>query len=84
MRQGLGGRRQGWGWLEKLEGGLTLKEGWPKYHVGLVRSGALVVRYHSTDPDSIRREAQRLREMGLEEGKHFTVKMPEGAATATS
>jgi hypothetical protein len=28
-------------------------------------------------PDSIEREAQRLRDMGLMEGKHFTVKMPE-------
>jgi len=37
-----------------------------------------VVRYRSTDPDSIVREAQRLRELGLVEGVHFTVKMPEG------
>jgi hypothetical protein len=37
-----------------------------------------MVRYHSTDPDSIEREAQRLRQMGLEEGRHFSVKMPEG------
>jgi hypothetical protein len=64
-------------WLKKLEKGLTLKEGWPKYKVGLSGSGALEVRFGSTNPDSIRREAQRLREMGLEEGKHFTVKMPE-------
>jgi hypothetical protein len=54
-----------------------LMEGWPKYHVGVARSGSLVVRYETTDPDSIRREAQRLREMGFEEGVHFTVKMPE-------
>ncbi len=45
--------RKAEGRLEKLEGGVTLKEGWPRYHVGLVRSGALVVRYHSTDPDSM-------------------------------
>jgi hypothetical protein len=64
-------------WLEKLEKGRVLKEGWPKYHVGLVE-GALVVRYHSTNPGAIKREAQRLRDMGLEEGRHFTVKMPEG------
>jgi hypothetical protein len=63
-------------WLEKLERGRVLKEGWPEYHVGLI-NGALVVKFGSTDPDSIRREAQRLREMGLEEGRHFTVKMPE-------
>jgi hypothetical protein len=65
------------GWLEKLEGGVTLKEGWPRYHVGLVRSGALDVRFVSTNPDSIKQETQRLREMGLEESKHFSVKMPE-------
>jgi Fe2+ transport system protein FeoA len=64
-------------WLEKLEGGITLKEGWPKYFVRLVK-GALVVSFTSTSPDSIEREAQRLREMGLVEGVHFTVKMPEG------
>jgi Fe2+ transport system protein FeoA len=55
----------------------VLREGWPKYHVGLVE-GAAVIKYHSTNPDSIRQEARRLREMGLEEGVHFTVKMPEG------
>jgi hypothetical protein len=65
------------GWLKKLEEGLTLKEGWPKYYVGLTE-GALVVRFSSTNPDSIVREVQRLRERGLEEGKHFTVKMPKG------
>jgi Fe2+ transport system protein FeoA len=56
----------------------VLKEDWPKYHVGLARSGALVVRYMSTNLSNIEREAQRLKEMGLEEGVHFTVKMPEG------
>jgi hypothetical protein len=65
------------GWLEKLEGGVTLKEGWPKYEVRLVRSGALVVRFASTDPDSIALETQRLKEMGLVEGRHFSVRMPE-------
>ncbi len=64
-------------WLEKLEKGLTLKEGWPKYNVRLVE-GALVVRFGSTDRNSIEQEAQRLRNMGLEEGRHFSVKMPEG------
>ena len=66
------------GWLKKLERGLTLKEGWPRYHVGLGYHNSLEVRYGSTNPDSIEREAQRFREMGLEEGVHFTVKMPEG------
>jgi hypothetical protein len=66
------------GWLKKLERGRMLKEGWPRYHVGLAHSGTLMVVFSSTDPDSIEREAQRLREMGLEEGRHFSVKMPEG------
>ncbi len=65
------------GWLEKLEEGRVLKEGWPKYYVGLVRSGALEVKYQSTSPNSIVQEAQRFREMGLKEGKHFVTKMPE-------
>jgi len=43
------------GWLEKLEKGLTLREGWPRYHVGL-KEGALEVRYQSTNPDNIARE----------------------------
>jgi hypothetical protein len=64
-------------WLEKLEGGRMLKEGWPKYYVGLARSGALRIKFSSPNPDSIERETQRFREMGLEEGVHFTVKMPE-------
>jgi Fe2+ transport system protein FeoA len=63
-------------WLEKLERGRVLKEGWPEYLMRLVE-GALVVRFASPNPDSIKREAQRLREIGLVEGKHFTVKMPE-------
>jgi hypothetical protein len=65
-------------WLEKLERGLTLREGWPKYYVGLARSGALEVKFGSTSPDSIKQEAQRLREIGLKECVHFSVKMPEG------
>jgi Fe2+ transport system protein FeoA len=68
-------------WLKKLERGRVLKEGWPKCLVRLVE-GALVVKFASPNPDSIEREKQRLENMGLEEGRHFTVKMPEGAATA--
>jgi len=64
------------GWLEKLERGRMLKEGWPKYEIGLAK-GALVVRFTSTSPYSIEGEAQRLRDMGLVEGEHFTVKIPE-------
>ncbi len=63
-------------WLEELEEGRVLKESWPEYEVRLVK-GALRVRYRSTDPDSIKQTAQRFRDMGLEEGKHFSVKMPE-------
>jgi len=69
-------------WLEKLEKGRVLMEGWPKYKVRLTHSGALVVIYRSTSPDSIKQEAQRLRDMGLVEGVHFTVKMPEGGEKA--
>jgi hypothetical protein len=65
-------------WLKKLEEGLTLKEGWPKYEIGLSGSGALVVRFTSTNSGNIEEEAQRFRDMGLVEGVHFTVKMPEG------
>jgi hypothetical protein len=65
------------GWLEKLERGRVLKEGWPKYDVQLIE-GAFKVRFISTNPYSIEREAQRLREVGLKEGRHFTVKMPKG------
>jgi hypothetical protein len=63
-------------WLEKLEKGRVLMEGWPKYHVGLARSGTPVVRFRSTNRNSIEREAQRLEKMGLVEDVHFTVEMP--------
>ena len=66
------------GWLEELEKGRVLKEGWPQYEVGLAEGG-LKVRFSSTSPDNIEREAQRLRDMGLEEGRHFSVRMPEGS-----
>jgi hypothetical protein len=62
-------------WLKKLERGRVLMEGWPKYEVRL-KEGALVVRFTSTNPNSIEQEAQRFRKMGLKEGVHFSVKMP--------
>jgi len=65
-------------WLEKLERGRVLREGWPKYYVGLSSSGALEVRFSSTNRNSIEQETQRLKKMGLVEGVHFSVKMPEG------
>jgi hypothetical protein len=64
-------------WLEKLERGIVLMEGWPKYEVRLTSNGALEVKFGSTNPDSIERETQRLEKMGLKRGVHFTVKMPE-------
>jgi hypothetical protein len=64
-------------WLRRLERGRTARRGWPKYRVGLVE-GALEVRHRSTSRGSIEREARRLAEMGLREGAHFSVKMPEG------
>jgi hypothetical protein len=69
------GRRAG-RWLKKLERGSASRR--PKYLVRLTRSGSLEVRFASTNPDSIRREAQRLEEVGLKRGIHFTVKMPGG------
>jgi hypothetical protein len=65
------------GWLEELEEGRVLKEGWPKYNIQLTK-GAMVVRFSSPKPDSIEWEAQRLEKMGLKRGVHFSVKMPEG------
>jgi hypothetical protein len=65
-------------WLDKLERGLTLREGWPKYGVWLTSSGALAVEYHTTNSGNMEREVQRLRDMGLVEGVHFAVRMPEG------
>jgi hypothetical protein len=64
-------------WLKKLEEGRVLMEGWPKYEVGLSGSGALEVRFGSTNPNSIELRAQQLEKMGLKRGVHFTVKMPE-------
>jgi hypothetical protein len=64
-------------WLKKLERGRVLMEGWPKYEVGLAK-GALMVRFTSTNSGNIEREAQRLKEMGLKEDKHFSVEMPKG------
>jgi len=64
-------------WLEKLERGRILKEGWPKYNVRL-KDGVLMVKYETTNSGNIEREMQRLENMGLVESVHFTVKMPEG------
>jgi len=64
-------------WLKKLEKGRVLMEGWPKFQVRLTNSGGIDVKFRSTDSDNIEQVAQRLREMGLKEDRHFTVKMPD-------
>jgi len=64
-------------WLKKLESGLTLEEGWPKYNIMLFK-GVPVIRFGSISRDSIEREAQRLEKMGLKRGVHFSVTTPEG------
>jgi hypothetical protein len=65
------------GWLEKLEEGRVLKEGWPKFLVRLSSSGALEIKYQSTNPNSIEQEVQRLEKMGLKRSVHFSVNTPE-------
>jgi len=64
-------------WLKKLESGLTLEEGWPKYNIMLFK-GVPVIRFGSISRDNIEREAQRLEKMGLKRGIHFSVTTPEG------
>jgi hypothetical protein len=64
-------------WLKKLESGLTLKEGWPKYSI-MLTDGVPVVKFGSISRDNIEREAQRLEKMGLKRDVHFSVTTPEG------
>jgi hypothetical protein len=64
-------------WLKKLEKGRVLREGWPKYEIGLSGSGGLMIRFASPNPNGIELRAQQLEKMGLTRGDHFTVKMPE-------
>jgi hypothetical protein len=78
IARGRVGEKKAERWLEELERGRVLMEGWPEYLVRLSSSGALEVRYETTNPNNIRQRAQRLKEMGLVEGKHFSVKMPNG------
>jgi hypothetical protein len=65
-------------WLEELKKGRVSAEGRPGYLIRLDHHGTLVVKYQSTKPDRIEREAQQLENIGLTRGVHFTVKMPEG------
>jgi hypothetical protein len=67
-RERLGGRRQGGALAGEAGEGPRVEGGLAEVPRGAGTSGALVVRFSSTNPDSIEREAQRLREMGLEEG----------------
>jgi PaRep2b protein. len=78
IARGRVGEKKAERWLEELERGRVLMEGWPEYLVRLSSSGALEVRHETTNPNNIRQRAQRLKEAGLVEGKHFSVKMPEG------
>ncbi len=64
-------------WLKKLEKGLTLMEGWPKFNVMLDSHGALLVRFISTNPGRIEQVVQLLEKMGLKRGDYFSVKMPK-------
>jgi hypothetical protein len=64
-------------WLKKLESGLTLEKGWPKYSI-MLNDGVPVVKFGSISRDNIEQEAQRLEKMGLKRGIHFTVTTPEG------
>jgi hypothetical protein len=73
IARGRVGEKKAERWLEELERGRVLMEGWPEYLVRLSSSGALEVRYETTNPNNIRQRAQRLKEMGLVEGDHFTV-----------
>jgi hypothetical protein len=75
VKAGLVPERRARRWLEALEKGRAPPRG---YSPALSKTGALLVRFITTNAANIEREAQRLREMGLVEGLHFTVKMPEG------
>ncbi len=75
VEAGLVPERRAGRWLEALEKGRAPPRG---YGPAISNTGALVVRFITTNAANLEREAQRLREAGLVEGLHFTVKMPEG------
>jgi PaRep2b protein. len=64
------------GWLEKLGRGVVAWEG-KKFEMRLVR-GALVVRFRSTNRESVEDVVREFKAMGLEEGVHFTVRWGGG------
>jgi hypothetical protein len=75
VKAGLVPKRRAERWLEALERGRAPPRG---YSPALSRSGALIVRFITTNAANLEREVRRLREMGLVEGLHFSVKAPEG------
>jgi hypothetical protein len=79
-------RKRGWidegrarRWIEKFERGIST---WRGYKFGVrLSEGALVVVFHSTNPEKIVQLKQELESLGLLEGKHFTVTWPEEGKT---
>ncbi len=72
LEKGLVGEKKARSWLEKLEMGMAVWEG-KKFMVALAR-GALVVRFRSTNRESLEEVADAFKAMGLVEGVHFTVR----------
>ncbi|MFZ8808788.1 MAG: PaRep2b protein, partial [Pyrobaculum sp.] len=77
LMRGLIGAAKARQWLERLEKDLTPKRSWLNYYMRLAGSGGLNIRYNFTNLYSIMQEIQWLKKMGFEEGRHFTVKMPD-------
>jgi hypothetical protein len=79
-------RKRGWidegrarRWIEKFERGIST---WRGYKFGVrLSEGALVVVFHSTNPEKIVQLKQALESLGLLEGEHFTVTWPEEGKT---
>ena len=79
-------RKRGWidegrarRWIEKFERGIST---WRGYKFGVrLSEGALVVVFHSTNPEKIVQLKQELESLGLLEGEHFTVTWPEEGKT---
>jgi hypothetical protein len=76
LEKGLVGEKKARSWLEKLERGVATWEG-KKFMVTLAR-GALVVRFRSTNRESLEEVAREFKAMCLEEGVHFAVRWSGG------
>jgi hypothetical protein len=63
-------------WLYALEGLEGARR--PLYGIVLTKKKGIMIRYFTTNLNNLEREAQRLREVGLVEGLHFSVRRPEG------